>query len=390
MVDSRFQLRKGGLAVASATLALVTLGGMMVGVTASGASRMTTKTGLAYARTQIAKYSGQAELPTVLPVKHIASLKGKTVWYVPLTNAADSLAGMGTTMAEALKKVGANVQVCDGGGLPTTVATCLTSAAQQGAAAVVTSYIDYDMAPTGFQALATAGIPVIVGSEPPDPGVTATKNLQFTYGTAVNDLAGEAMAWETILQSHGTANVLVLRLTDSTSTTATGNIEISQIKKYCPGCTVTSIDIQTAALSQVPSNVAAALTANPSINYITVPVDNYLPPVTGALAAAGLTSKVRVISADGGLAGLQDVAAGSLLADAGGSIEFIGWQYADAVIRILSGDPVSPAPVGPVRIFTKANIGRITLNENQYLTMNWYGIGEAAFEAPFLKAWGVK
>ena len=73
MVDSRFQLRKGGLAVASATLALVTLGGMMVGVTASGASRMTTKTGLAYARTQIAKYSGQAELPTVLPVKHIAA-----------------------------------------------------------------------------------------------------------------------------------------------------------------------------------------------------------------------------------------------------------------------------------------------------------------------------
>ena len=179
---------------------------------------------------------------------------------------------MGTTMAEALAEEGrgpANVQVCDGGGLPTTVATCLTSAAQQGAAAVVTSYIDYDMAPTGFQALATAGIPVIVGSEPPDPGVTATKYLQFTYGTAVNDLAGEAMAWETILQSHGTANVLVLRLTDSTSTTATGNIEISQIKKYCPGCTVTSIDIQTAALSQVPSNVAAVLTANPSINGIT-------------------------------------------------------------------------------------------------------------------------
>ena len=112
--------------------------------------------------------------------------------------------------------------------------------------------------------------------------------------------------------------------------------------------------------------------------------------VTGAPRRPAWTSKVRVISADGGLAGLQDVAAGSLLADAGGSIEFIGWQYADAVIRILSGDPVSPAPVGPVRIFTKANIGRITLNENQYLTMNWYGIGEAAFEAPFLKAWGVK
>ena len=198
------------------------------------------------------------------------------------------------------------------------------------------------------------------------------------------------MAFETIVQSKGKANVLVLRLTDSASTTGTGNIEISYIKKYCPGCTVTSIDIQTAALAQVPSNVAAALTANPNINYITVPVDPYLPPVTGALATAGLTSKVHVISADGGVAGREDVAAGSLLADPGGPIEFIGWEYADAVIRILSGDAVPATPAGPNLIFTKKNLTGKSLNENQYLTMNWYGIGEAAFEAPFLKAWSVK
>jgi ribose transport system substrate-binding protein len=389
-MESTFRLKKGGLAVASATLALVTLGGSMVGVSASGASAMTEKAGLAYAQAQVAKYSGKVALPTVSPVKHIADLKGKTVWYIPITNAVDSLAGMGTTMTAALKKVGAKVQICDGGGLPTTVATCLTSAAQQGAAAVVTSFIDYEMAPTGFQALAAAGIPVIVGSEPPDPGVKATKDLQFTYGTAGDNLFGELMAFETIVQSKGKANVLVLRLTDSASTTGTGNIEISYIKKYCPGCTVTSIDIQTAALAQVPSNVAAALTANPNINYITVPVDPYLPPVTGALATAGLTSKVHVISADGGVAGLEDVAAGSLLADPGGPIEFIGWEYADAVIRILSGDAVPATPAGPNLIFTKKNLTGKSLNENQYLTMNWYGIGEAAFEAPFLKAWSVK
>jgi len=382
--------KKGSLAVASAALALGTLGTALVGVTSSGAASFTTKTGLAYAQAQVTKYSGKVALSAVPTVAHPANLKGKVVWYIPITNSVDSLAGMGTTMTAALAKLGATVQVCDGGGLPTTVATCLTNASQQGAAAVVTSYIDYEMAPTGFQALATAGIPVIVGNEPPDPGVTPTKNLQFTYGTAQTDLFSALLAFDTIVRSKGHANVLVIRLTDSPSTTAASNLEITDLKKYCPACKVTSIDTQTPALSQLPSSVAAALTSNPNINYVTVPVDGYLPPVTGAIATSGFTNKVRILSADGGVAGLQDVKSGSILADPGNPIEWVGYEYADAVLRILSGDAVSPEPVGPTYIFTQKGLAGVTLNESNYLTMNWYHIGEAAFEAPYLKAWGLK
>lgn len=384
------RLKKGRLALATSTATLLVLGASTIGVTSSGASNFNTKTGLAFAQTQVAKYSKKVHLSTVPTVKHPTSLKGKVIWYIPITNAVDSLAGMGTTMTAALSKLGATVQVCDGGGLPTTVATCLTNASQQGAAAVVTSYIDYEMAPTGFQALATAGIPVIVGSEPPDPGVTPTKDLQFTYGTAQTDLFSSLMAYETIVRSKGKANVLVIRLTDSPSTTAASNIEISDLKKFCPACKVTTVDAQTAALSQLPSNVSAALTSNPNINYVTVPTDAYLPPVSGAIASSGFTSKVHVISADGGVAGLQDVVSNSLLADPGNPIEWVGYQYADAVLRILSGDAVPQEPIGPTYIFTKKNLAGLSLTEANYLNMSWYHIGEAAFEAPYLKAWGVK
>jgi ribose transport system substrate-binding protein len=359
-------------------------------VTSAGASSYTSKTGLAYAKAQVAQYSGKVRLPVVPTVKHPASLKGKVIWYIPITNAVDSLAGMGTTMTAALAKLGATVQVCDGGGLPTTVATCLTNASQQGASAVVTSYIDYDMAPTGFQALATAGIPVIVGNEPPDAGVTPTKNLQFTYGTKQTDLFAALMAFETIASSKGKAHVLVIRLTDSASTTTASNLEITDLKRYCPACVVTTVNAQTAALTQLPSTVSAALTANPDINYVTVPTDAYLPPVTGAIASSGFTTKVRVISADGGVAGLQDVVSGSMLADPGNPIEWVGYEYADAVLRILSGDPVAQEPVGPTLIFTKANLAGLSLTESNYSSMSWYHVGQAAFVAPYLKAWGAK
>lgn len=368
----------------------MTLGSGLVGVTTSGAASYTSATGLAYARAQVTKYSGKVALTAVPPIKHMAKLKGKTIWYIPITNSVDSLSGMGKTMTKALAKVGAKVQVCDGGGLPTTVASCLTNASQQGAAAVVTSYIDYEMAPTGFAALAKAGIPVVVGGESPDPGVTPTKKLQFTHGTLQTNLFSQLLAYETIVQSKGTANVLVIRLTDSPSTTAASNLEIADLKRYCPGCKITSIDTQTPALSQLPSAVAAALTTNPNINYITVPVDAYLPPVSGALATAGFTGKVKVLAADGGLAGLQDVRSGALSADPGNPVEWVGWQYADSVIRILSGDPVPQEPIGPTIVFTKANTRKLALNESNYLTMNWYGVSEKAFEKPFLAAWKVK
>lgn len=382
--------RSGRLRAATAVVALATAGASLLGLSASSAATTSAAKGLAYAKAQIAKYSGRASLPVVAPIKHRANLEGKTIWYIPLTNAVDSLAGMGTTMKTALAKVGANVEVCDGGGLPTTVASCLTDAQQQGAAAVVTSFVDYEMAPSSFQALEAAHIPVIVGDEPPDPGVTANKYLQFTYGTQTTQLFAALMAYETIVASKGKANVLVISLTDSASTTAIATTELSVFKKYCPGCTVTTMTMQTAAIAQVPSNVAAALSTNPNINYITVPVDAYLPPVQGALSTANLAGKITVVSSDGGVAGLQDVESGSLLADVGGPIEFVGWQYADAAIRILSGDPVPPSPAGPAIVFTKANLGSKVINESQYLTVNWYGLGERAYEAPYLKAWGLK
>lgn len=361
--------------------------GATASATAGSGGSGSASSGLAYAKAQVAKYSGAVSNPTPEAIANPASLKGKTIWYIPITNAVDSLAGIGTNMGTALSHVGATVHVCDGGGLPTTVSSCMTAAAQQGAAAVVTSYVDYAMVPTSFQALAAKNIPVLVASETPPPGVTSSKYLQFLDGSAQTNLFSTLMADVTIVDSGGKANVLVIKLTDSESTTLASNLEVAEFKKYCPGCTVHSISMQTATIQQMPAALSAALVANPGVDYVTVPVDAYLPPAEGAIRAAGFANKVKVITADGGLAGLQAVAAGTVAYDPGSPVEYVGWQDANAVIRMLSGLSVGAEPAGPTLIFGPGNVKSLDLTPQNYLSMSWYGLSDSAFQAPYLAAW---
>ncbi len=343
--------------------------------------------GLAYAQSQVQKYLGAPTFSGPPALAKAPDLTGKTIWYIPITNSVDSLAGIGTTMAAALSHLGATVHVCDGGALPTTVSNCMSMAGQQGAAAVVTSYIEYNMVPTAFQSLEAKNVPILVAGEPVPSGVTPSANLQFLDANKQADLFQELNGYLTIADSKGKANVLVVKLADSPETIHAYNLEIDVFKKYCPGCKVSSVSMQTATVSQLPSAVSAALVSNPGTNYVNVPSDAFLPPVVGGIQSAGFANKVKVIASDGGLAGLHDVAAGTVAYDPGSPIEWQGWQDANAVIRMLSGLSVIPEGAGPTRIFGASNIRSLDLTSANYLSTSFYGISQSAFEAPYLSAW---
>ncbi len=353
----------------------------------STSSNSGSNSGLAYADAQVQKYSGPVSLNTPAPIANPVDLKGKTVWYIPITNSVDSLAGIGTTMAAALSHVGVKVHVCDGGALPTTIVSCMTTAAQQGAALVVTSYIDYAMVPTAFQALEAKNIPVLVAGEPVDAGAVPNSKLQFLDPYKQTDLFQKLVADLVISDSKGQAHVMLIQLTDSSETKNANAAQLDVFKKYCPKCTVNSIQMQTATISQMPSTLSAALVSHPNTNYVVVQADAFLPPAMGGIQSAGFAGKVKVITADGGLAGLKDVAAGTVAFDPGSPIEWQGWQDADAVIRMLSGLKVPAQGDGPTRVFGPNNIKSLDLTHANYLNMSFYGVAESAFEAPYLRAW---
>jgi len=102
----------------------------------------------------------------------------------------------------------------------------MATAAQQNAAAVLTSYIDYEMVPTAFQALAAKNIRSWSATRP-HPGREAIEGSAVHGRQRADNLFSQLMAYLTIADSKGKANVIVIKLTDSASTTKAGNIEIA-------------------------------------------------------------------------------------------------------------------------------------------------------------------
>ncbi|MGZ6339545.1 MAG: hypothetical protein ACXWNG_04190, partial [Candidatus Limnocylindrales bacterium] len=97
---------------------------------------------------------------------------------------------------------------------------------------------------------------------------------------------------------------------------------------------------------------------------------------------------VKVVTASGSPAGLQAVKAGQIAYNIGhGAIEQ-GWAMADGAVRLLSSTEVVREVDGPVRVFTKDNVGDLDISEDNYNSSVWYG-GDA-WQQDFLTAWGVK
>jgi ribose transport system substrate-binding protein len=381
--------------VSIATLAVAALGASACSSGSStpdaASSSNADSSGVAYASAQIAKYTGAAAIPTVQAVSNMPNLKGKTVWYVPLTDSVASFQLAGSSLVKALARLGVKVHTCSGNAEPSTVAQCLNSAATGGAAAVITAYIAYAMVPTAFSNLVAHHIPVVVSGESPSGGASDNAHLNFLPFNAEDYKANALQSDEVIANSHGKADVLAIRLTDSPATIATGNVGLAEYKKHCPGCTVHVLNTQSAQSSNLSSSISAELVKYPNIRYVTA-VDDQLSAVTAGIASAGKSDQVKVVSWNGALDGLQNVAASSgssgVIADIGTTDIFQGWCSADAVVRMLAGDKVPATGVGPIRIFTGSNVSGLTLTTAASNTMQWFGISTDAFQNAFLNAWG--
>jgi ribose transport system substrate-binding protein len=317
----------------------------------------------------------------------VSSLKGKTVWYVPIGSAIPTLAAIGTAMRTAFSKAGITLHVCDGKLLPTDISTCLSEAATQGADGVVTAFIDYTLVPNAFNNLVAHHIPVLVAGEQPDGGKTSGDTLGF-YSTRTTDNLTQKLTMESIISdSKGEAKILYFGVTDSPETEEEAAYAKSFVQQNCSGCTFTESDYNTAAISKLPSQVSAALISHPDTTYVACETDLCAPNAVEGIKTAGYTNKVKLTSANGNLDSLQRIKAGDVqFSDAGVSSTYFGWQFADGILRMLSGaPPVSTTTV--VRLFDSSNVGGLTLTPAAYQTNDWYG--STAYEQTFLSAWGV-
>ena len=123
----------------------------------------------------------------------MSALKGKTVYYIPLVAFIPGFVVTAATMKVALAKVGMNLQVCNGQGQPSAIASCVQQATGAGAAGIVTDAIPYGMAQNALDAAKAKGIPIIIADQIPPSGTPNTDAV--TYVPGVVDQPSQIAWW---------------------------------------------------------------------------------------------------------------------------------------------------------------------------------------------------
>jgi len=355
----------------------------------AGTSTSVTSSSIADLQADLAKHSDLVTtLPAVPPVSKASSLRGKTVWWVPLGSAVD--ASFGGAVRQGLGDLGIQVHTCDGQFLPTTVASCLHQAASQHADAVMTAYVDYKMVPTSFNALASAGIPVLIAGAVNDSDKQQSATFAFADTTQIQEVAARLALEEAIVDSQGSGHLMWVGLTDSSQLTSITDYAEQFVKTNCSGCTFTKIGITSANLPKLASEAGAALTANPDTNYVVVQADTATSSVAQAVQTAGLQSKVKIIGTGPLPDTMADLQASSspVFADAGVSLQYEGWAMDQSLVQMMTGTVPPEQITSLFRMFTRKNASGLPATADGMMSGQWFADG-AAVAKTFTDAWGV-
>jgi ribose transport system substrate-binding protein len=377
------------LAATTAAAALVLTGCSTVESQAASSASSTSGT----SSTLSAKIASLEKLPSSYPIpsgsiKDVASLKGKTVYYVPITQQSPQFGVTQTGLQAALGKLGMSLQVCNGNATPTGISQCVTQATSAKAAAIITDAIPYQEASNAFDAAQSAGIPVLNTDQVVDPQNPASKTLGYIDAAGSSQMEA-VMDW-IASDSNGKASIVVNESTDGPASVAFVTAGQKELKKVCPGCTLTINKVSSANFSLIAPSTSSALVKTPGVGYVVSEFDQYLQPTLGGVQQAGKTASVKGVSGAAQLSGLQMLANKNFLyASVGQASAYQGWVDADAVARMLTGTSGADLPTYtiPIRLFTRDNISDITLTSDAQASGEWFGPKD--YTDSFLTAWGV-
>lgn len=354
----------------------------------NSATSASTSPGVKYAEAQIAAAMNEPAAPVPsTAIKNLSSLRGKTIYYIPISDDVPAFAITAAAMKTALATVGVKLNVCSGNFNPSQFVSCFSQAIGADAAAVVTDAIPYQLTEGEIKQASAKGIGVVVTDQNPGSDRPTASNIAYISG---NDEQYQIANDWIIANSDGKADVLELEATDSpTSQAATANYALPEIKKYCPGCTETVLKFSSSSEQNLASEISTALLKNPDIDYISPQYDQYVSYVTQGIQQAAATTRIKMAASAAALSGLQDVAESSstVKAEVADNQVYNGWFDADEAMRMALGDAAVPYTI-PVRLFTSSNISSIQLSNAGMATGSWFG--STAYQQQFETLWGVK
>jgi ribose transport system substrate-binding protein len=372
------------------TAGLVALGlvctGYATGNTSASSSAASSHANLNALRSVIKRYEKVPRFSAPGPAFKASKARGKKVLMLSLSDSDPFNVIIEGAMRSALAKDGVKATDYADTGLHTQWVQGMNTAISEKVGLVALIGIDPTQLAPQIKAAQNAGIKVIDGQFVDVHHAYPAPFKSMARVPSPYRLAGQLTAAWAILQTKGKANIIIVDSNDiPSSRDEVGGMQ-SELKKYCPACRSTAVDVPFSDWATTgQTTVRSALVKDPHANYV-IPVFDSMMSFVGPAIKSGSSTSVKVATYNGSPAELKMLQSHDLVTmDLGEAYNWTGWLFADQALRALTGvkrDPTSRT-VSPVRIWTSANARQTGVPPT---ATKGYG---TAYIKGFLRLWGL-
>lgn len=327
--------------------------------------------GVAYAKTQLSKFSSVPTFTAPGAAFDVSGLRGKHMFVIPATS-NDFDNGIEAQMKSIAAKYGVRYTEYNNQGSPSEwVAGMNAALSQKPDLIVLNTALDPRQVSAQMKQATAAHIPVLAThffdegysqglntscggtAELCANGLTATVNAPFNAATRVE-------ADQVIADSNGKGHVLIITANDAAPTAGMVDAAKDEFATHCAGCKVEVQNISIADwATKIQPQVQTALTRDPQLKYIMPLFDYGASFAASGINAAGKAGQASIVSYNGTQNVLALMQKGNLVSlDVGESLNWLGYAFMDQAFRVLAGKPTVQEHT-PVRAFTKDNVDEL-------------------------------
>jgi ribose transport system substrate-binding protein len=356
------------------------------GSSGSGGGSDVSAANVTYAKDQIAKASAVPAFKAEGEPIDVSSLKGKTVYSIPITTSIPFYKDGEAAMRDAAQKAGIKYVTFPAQGKISDFQQGVSAAINAKASVLILNGPLPDTLAPQLRSARSAGVKVIAAHEedvtsPTPPGVDAVAAGEF-YNAA------RLMVDKAIADQNGKA-VKALAISADETRPSKGMVAAmkDELSKRCgPECslTVTNVPVPDWA-TKIQPQVQSELNRSGDINTILPIYDSMAQYVDPAIRQAGAGRTINVYSFNGtpAITALMQKDGSNLKADMGESPKWIGLLTMDQAFRLMLNKKPLERPAAPLRVFTPDNI-----DEAGTPPVSGGGFGTAADEG-YAKLWGL-
>ncbi len=310
-----------------------------------------------YLKQQIAAHTGESKFTPPGPAIDPSSLKGKSIFTIPLSTADPWCQVVDKQMEEFANRLGMHLSVWQNTGQ--------LSQWVQGFDTAINNKVDLINVVCGLnpatvapqiQAAKSHGIPVVAGHTYAIGQPTVSDLSGIVYGNYL-EAAKLEIDW-VILQTNGNANVLVITSPSTANSPYIQKTIEEEFAKHCSRCKARYIGVNVSDWgTKIEPQVRSAILADKDLNYIVPIYDSMAQFVVPAILATGASNRVKVASFNALPAMLDMIRTTDIYTfDVGEDTGWLAGAILDQDMRLLLKKPLIPDYVVGLRIFTKDNV----------------------------------